>query len=244
MILKNKCAIVTGASSGIGADLCRALISKGAIVHALARRADRLQTLQQELGKHFIPVPLDITDYQALEDWVDRTFNAKESPSAETSLTPDILVNNAGLGYFGNVDALPPEQWDTMIQTNLTSIFRLTRLIVPFMKQSSEVSHIINVASVAALIGNASLSGYNATKFGLKGFSEALMKELRNDHIKVTCIYPGSVATEFFDEHGGTHANMLRSADLADTLVHVLETPDNFLIDEITVRPLVPGKPK
>lgn len=244
MILKNKHAIVTGASSGIGAELCRALISKGATVHALARRADRLQALHQELGERLVPVPLDVTDYQALEAWIMNTFHTDVSAPTDSNNVPHILVNNAGLGYFGTVDALPPEQWDTMMQTNLTSIFRLTRLIVPLMKQNNEVTHIINVASVAALIGNPSISGYNATKFGLRGFSEALMKELRNDRIKVTCVYPGSVATEFFDEHGGTHANMLRSSDLANTLVHVLETPDNVLIDEITIRPLIPGKPK
>lgn len=236
MQLKGKTAIITGASSGIGADFSRALTEKGCRVYGLARRMERLDELQSRLGELFVPVVQDVNDYKGLEEWVEKTFSRKNSP--------DILVNNAGLGLFGAVDELSPEDWDAMIQTNLTSVFRLTRLVVPFMKQADSVSHIVNIASVAGLIGNPNISGYNASKFAIRGFSEALMKELRNDRIKVTCIYPGSIATEFFEKHGGTHPNMLQGKDVASTLVHILETPDNFLIDEITVRPLIPKPPQ
>ena len=261
MQLNGKTAIVTGASSGIGAELSEALVNKGCRVYGMARRVDRLEQLQDRLGKLFIPISMDITQYDILEQWVADSFRQPDhdpasktggqSGSEQTSnrdemvpAAPDILINNAGLGFFGPVDELPPEQWDTMIETNLTSIFRLTRLIVPLMKSSGSTSHIVNIASVAGLIGNPNISGYNATKFALRGYSESLMKELRNHKIKVTCIYPGSIATEFFDQHGGTHGNMLRGKDVADTLVHILETPDNFLIDEITVRPLIPKPPQ
>lgn len=232
MQLEGKIAIVTGASSGIGAEFSKALTQKGSRVYGLARRTDRLEKLQSELGSRFMPVTLDINDHEEVEKWVDETFSS--------SPLPDILINNAGLGIFGAVDELRPDQWETMIQTNLTSVFRLTRLIVPLMKKSDTTNHIINIASVAGLLGNPNISGYNASKFGLRGFSEALMKELRHFHIKVTCMYPGSIATEFFEEHGGPHPYMLQSSDVAQTVIHILETPDNFLIDEITLRPLVP----
>ncbi len=235
MDLQGKSAIVTGASSGIGAEFSKALTEKGCRVYGIARREERLEDLRARLGDLFVPAVMDVNDFEAVEDWVGTTFSSEK--------VPDVLVNNAGLGLFGAIDQLPPEDWDLMIQTNLTSIFRLTRLIVPLMKNSASVNHIVNIASVAGLIGNPNISGYNATKFAVRGFSEALMKELRNFRIKVTCIYPGSVATEFFENHGGTHSNMLQGKDVANTLIHILETPDNFLIDEITVRPLIPKPP-
>ncbi len=255
MQLNGKTAIVTGASSGIGTEFSRALIAKGCHVFGLARRGDRLQQLADRLGELFTPVILDINDYEKVEKWVRNTFSASSgtkspgsaglgSPNASSPYSsPDILINNAGIGAFGAVDELSHEQWDMMIQTNLTAVFRLTRLIVPLMKQHAATTHIVNIASVAGLIGNPNISGYNASKFGLRGFSEALFKELREYRIKVTCIFPGSIATEFFDDHGGTHPNMMQGSDVANTLIHILETPDNFLIDEITLRPLIPKPP-
>lgn len=112
------------------------------------------------------------------------------------------------------------------------------------MKKSGRGSHILNIASVAGLLGNPQLSGYNASKFAVRGFSEALFKELRYDQIKVTCMYPGSIATSFFEKAGAdTHKNMMQGSDVADTLVHIIETPDNFLINEIMLRPLNPKNP-
>lgn len=249
MELNGKTAIVTGASSGIGAEFSKALTGKECLVYGIARRTGRLEQLKSELGDLFIPVTLDVNDHENVENWVAETFSQngsspKESSGTGTASEPDILINNAGLGLFGAVDELSPEDWDVMVQTNLTSVFRLTRLMVPMMKASGSTNHIVNIASVAGLLGNPNISGYNATKFALRGFSEALMKELRNFRIKVTCIYPGSIATGFFDEHGGTHPNMLQGKDVANTLIHILETPDNFLIDEITMRPLIPKPPQ
>ncbi|MGF1669334.1 MAG: SDR family oxidoreductase [Balneolaceae bacterium] len=238
MNLSGKTAIVTGASSGIGTAFTHALVQKGATVYGLARRLNKLQDIKEQLGNKFIPVQIDITDYNMLKKWVDSVF--------DNNSEPDILINNAGLGFFSNVEDLPVEDWNVMVQTNLTGIFYLTRLFVPLMKKNPSTCHIINIASVAGLIGNPQISGYNATKFGVRGFSEALFKELRYDKIKVTCMFPGSIATEFFDKAAGTgtHSNMMQPADVANTLVHILETPDNFLINEITLRPLNPKSPE
>jgi NADP-dependent 3-hydroxy acid dehydrogenase YdfG len=238
MELKNKIAIVTGASSGIGTSFSEKLVAEGATVYGLARRIDKLNEIQEHLGKRFIPVRMDITRPELIETWVKNTFSNK--------ITPHILINNAGLGYFGNVEDLSLDEWKTMVDTNVNGVFYLTRLIVPLMKRSSDYSHIINIASVAGLLGNPQISGYNATKFALRGFSEALFKELRYDKIKVSTMFPGSIATHFFDNATGgeTHPNMMNPSDVADTLIHLLKTPDNLLINEITMRPLNPKNPE
>lgn len=237
MDIKGKIAIVTGASSGIGAQFSKTLSENGATVYGLARRKDRLNKLRKEIGDYFIPVKLDVTEQGSVESWVNETFSSDH--------TPDILINNAGLGLFGPVDEIPLQDWKTMIDVNLNGVFYLTRSIVPLMKKAETHSHIINIASIAGLLGNPNLSGYNATKFAVRGFSEALFKELRYDKIKVSCMFPGSIATSFFDNAEGmdTHENMMQPEDVANTVLHLLNTPDNFLINEITMRPLNPKNP-
>lgn len=238
MNLQSKIAIVTGASSGIGAEFSKMLTEGGATVYGLARSGNKLEEIKSHLGDSFIPVIMDITKYELVEDWVKKTFN--------DSHLPDILVNNAGLGYFADVDDLSLEQWHTMLDVNLSGVFYITRLITPLMKKNKAVCHIANIASVAGLMGNPQISGYNATKFGLRGFSESLFKELRFDGIKVTCFFPGSIATNFFNsiEAIKLHQNMMQPVDVANSLKYVLETPDNFLINEITMRPLNPKPPQ
>ena len=238
MDLADKIAIVTGASSGLGQAFSEKLIEKGATVYGLARSEDKLNKLHEEFGNRFQPVTLDITDHESIEDWVDSTFSEDHSP--------DILINNAGLGLFGDVDELGLDEWHKMINTNLSGIFYMTRQITPHMKENENICHIVNIASIAGKIGNPKMTGYNATKFGVRGFSESLFKELRYDGIKVTCFYPGSVNTHFFDSIDGadTHPNMMQPQDIAKTMADVLETPDNFLINEVVMRPLNPKPPE
>lgn len=238
MKLKSKIAIVTGANSGLGAAFSKALIEKGALVYGLARRKSALDKISNELGDSFIPVIQDVTDAHKLEHWVKHTFNEEHSP--------DILINNAGLGIFGETDQLRLKDWQDMINTNLSAVFYLCRLIIPFMKKKDTINHIINIGSIAGKVSNPKFSGYNASKFGLAGFSESLMKEVRYDKIKVTCLFPGSTETHFFEKNTymDAHSNMLKPKDVADTLIHVLETPDNFLINEVVMRPLNPKPPK
>lgn len=236
MNIDTKIAIVTGASSGIGMAFSHALTEKGASVYGLARSTDTLRKMHTELGNSFIPVTIDITDHESIKEWVKETFSAKHQP--------DILINNAGLGRFGNVDELSLEDWESMIRTNLSGTFYMTRQLVPLMKKNESVCHIVNIASIAGKIGNPQLTGYNASKFGVRGFSEALFKELRYDGIKVTCFYPGSIATDFFrGAKMDSHPNMMHPDEVAQVLINVLETPDNFLINDITMRPLNPKPP-
>jgi len=237
MELATKTAIVTGASGGLGTAFSRALIEKEATVYGLARSTDKLEHLEHQLGPSFKPVTIDITNKETIDRWISQAFGDKRQPN--------ILINNAGLARFANVDALSPEDWEMMIQTNLSGVFYMTRKIVPLMKENDGTSHIINIASIASKVGSPQLSGYNASKFGLRGFSEALFKELRYDRIKVTCFCPGSIATDFFSKANNTesHDNMMQPDEVAQVLINILETPDNFLINDITMRPLNPKHP-
>lgn len=232
MKINNKIAIVSGAGSGLGAALASVLVAGGAKVYGLARNIEKLNAIREELGNSFIPVEMDVTDPQATIAWVAKTFS--------DSHIPDILVNNAGAGYFSKIDQLPLERWHAMINTNLNGMFYLTTSIVPMMKQSANTCHIINIGSILGKTNRAKTAAYSATKYGVQGFSEALYKELSRHKIKVTCVNPGSIATHFFDDSGVLpHPSYLQPNDIAELIVKIIETPDNFLVDEITLRPLI-----
>lgn len=234
MNINGKNAIITGASSGLGAALAAALVAKGATVFGLARNAEKLQHIQQNLGDKFIPVVMDISDQKTVAQWTNTTFSESKYPT--------ILVNNAGVGYLKKLGDLSMEEWHEMINTNLNGTFYLTSAISPFMKQNSENCHILNIGSILGKTTSATSAAYSATKYGMQGFSEALFKELRGHHIKVTCVNPGSIDTHFFTDSGiEPHSNMLQPNEVSELLVHLLETPDNLLVDEITLRPLNPG---
>ncbi len=236
MNLHTKIAIVTGASRGIGAAFAGSLVAKGVKVYGLGRNADSLTIIRDRLGDSFVPVHMDITDQKEIAKWIANTFSDTHSP--------DILVNNAGAGFLSKIDELPLEQWHRMINTNLNGIFYITSQLVPFMKRNKGTCHIINIGSILGKIGKAKSSAYCATKFGILGFSEALYQELRYDKIKVTCLNPGSIETRFFESSGvEPNHHMLQPKDVADILIHILETPDNLLVNDITVRPLIPKSP-
>jgi len=232
MIIEKKIAIVSGASSGLGAALADVLVAGGAKVYGLARSKEKLNAIQKKLGNAFIPVEMDVTDPQATIAWVKKTFS--------DSYIPDILINNAGAGYFSKIDQLPLERWHAMINTNLNGMFYLTTSIVPMMKKSANACHIINIGSILGKTNRAKTAAYSATKYAVQGFSEALYKELSRHKIKVTCVNPGSIATHFFDDSGILpHPTYLQPKDIAELIIKIIETPDNLLVDEITLRPLI-----
>ncbi|MES3629529.1 MAG: SDR family oxidoreductase [Longimonas sp.] len=237
MTLTDRVALVTGASSGLGQEISEQLIEAGATVYGLARSEDRLQALQDAHGDAFVPCPADVRDQEAVE----AVFEQIKSDAGRL----DILVNNAGLGRFGPVDEMPVDDWDVQHDTNLRGLYICTRTAVPIMRAQNEETgfggHIVNVASIAGLIGNPNISAYNATKFGVRGFSQALMKEVRDAGIRVSCLYPGSIETEFFDRAGVDMTdNPLRAKDVAATVMHVVQAPENHLISEVVLRPLRP----
>ncbi len=237
MDLTDAVAVVTGASSGLGTRFSESLIDRGATVCGLARSTDKLEALQDDLGEAFRPISCDVRD----EEQVAEAFDTVREESGRI----DVLLNNAGLGQFGPVDDLPIDEWDVQMDTNLRGVFLCTREAVPTMREQNEETgfggHIVNIASIAGLLGNPNLTAYNASKFGLRGFSESLMKEVRDDGIRVTCLYPGSIETNFFDVAGVDMTdNPLQPEDVAATVMHVLESPTNHLISEVVMRPLRP----
>jgi NAD(P)-dependent dehydrogenase (short-subunit alcohol dehydrogenase family) len=237
MNLTGKVVVVTGASAGLGAHFCEILVAKGSKVYGLARRKNVLDEMSVALGPFFKGMECDVSD----EAMVKETFESILKWEGRI----DVLVNNAGLGIFGPADEVTVDEWDLQMNVNLKGVFLCTRAVLPAMKAQNEESgfggHIVNISSVAGLLGNPNLSTYNVTKFGLKGYSEALFKEVRQDGIKVSCFYPGSIQTEFFDKAGlPISANPMTSDQVGSTLIHVLETPDNYLITEVVMRPLRP----
>ena len=236
MKLPNKTAIITGASGGLGKAIAAALIAKKTEVYGIARNQEKLKIIQKQLGPLFHPVPLDITDGDKLTRWIVTEFDINNPP--------DILINNAGLGSFGKIDKMPTEEWLAMMDVNVKGMYLITSALTPFFKQNPSSTHIINIGSILATTARAEGSAYCATKYAVRGFSEALFKELRSENIKVTCVNPGSINTSFFESSNiKAHQNMLSPKDLANTIVHILETPDNMLINEITIRPLDARKP-
>lgn len=235
MDLSNRIAVVTGASRGLGRHICQSLVEAGARVFGMARSFEDLRSVRDDLGEPFVPVACDVTDLAQVHTAFERV--RKEAGRC------DVLVNNAGVARFAGIDDQSPEDWHLQVDTNLSGVFACTRAAVPLMKAQNDadgfVSHIVNIASIAGLVGTPSLSAYNATKFGVRGFSDAVMKELRPHGIKVSCLYPGSIDTGFADEAGTSgNPNAMAPESVAETVLHVLGTPDGTLLSEVVMRPM------
>lgn len=226
MDLKGQLAIVTGASKGIGLATVNTLLKAGCKVAAWSRSPMALTHAQLK------SYPVDVKVYSSVEKGFKATCSDFET-------TPSILINNAGLGFEAPLDELSMERWHTMFQTNVDGIFYCTRLALPSMKKEGK-GHIINISSIAGMTGIPGMTGYCATKYAVRGLSQALFKEVRKFGVKVTCIYPGSVQTSFFDEIPSVEVSneMMQPEDIASTIVHCLTSPDNYHHVDIEVRPL------
>ncbi len=233
MELTNKTAVVTGISKGIGFELCKLLLSKGAQVFGLGR------TQNEELNAHpsFHFVTCDVQS----SDSVRSAFEKVYAISSEVH----VLVNNAGLGYFGNLEDMDEALWHQMFDTNVNGIFYCCKQVLAQMKNTG-IGHIFNISSIAGLEGMAQVSGYCASKWAVKGLSESLFKEVREYGIKVTCVYPGSTKTDFFRNSPGIqpHDYMLMPQDIALMMVQAMEMPPNFHSVNLEIRPLQPKGPK
>ncbi len=228
MELKNKIAVVTGVSKGVGLEVVKQLLEKGTIVAGWGRTAPELK----HENFHFFACDV------AVEDQVEKAYAATVE-----RLGSDIriLVNNAGFGVAGKFEEMSSEDWKSMFDTNVHGIFYVSKRLVPAMKAADE-GHILNVASIAGLNGVANFAGYVGTKHAVKGISHSMYMELRDFGIKVSTIYPGSIQTNFFDNIEGTkvNENMMRPEDVALTILQTLETHPNYFVADVECRPLRP----
>ncbi len=211
MSLEGKVVLITGASSGFGADSARRFAREGAKVVLAARRIDRLQDIAEEIqnaGGEALAVPVDVanrTDIALMMDAVLEIYGHI-----------DILFNNAGFGRLDWLENLSSERdIETQIAVNLTGLIRVTRAALPHMLKRGE-GHIINMSSVAGWTAAPLYSVYAATKFGVRGFTDALRREVRPFGIRVSGIYPGPARTEF-GQHTGSE-KFKAAADLPDWL--------------------------
>lgn len=240
--LDGKVALITGASSGIGEASALALAADGAKVVLAARRLDRLEKLVSQIkdsGKEAIAIPTDITDQAQITEMVQKA-NANFG-------SVDILINNAGVMLTGFVDGADTSDWRRMVDIDLLGLMYATHAALPIMKAQGS-GHIINIASVAGRQTFANFAVYNAVKFGVVAFSEALRKEVYQNKIRVTVIEPGAVATELTDritdqeskqQVEGMYQSItpLESEDIANAIVYAVTQPARVNVSEILIMP-------
>lgn len=230
--MNGKVALVTGASEGIGKEIARQLVARGVRVGMLARSRDRLEAAAAELGEGALALPGDVTRPADLEQAVSRL--------EERFGGLDYLVNNAGVGVFKPVHELSLEEWRRVLETNLTGPFLATRAAVPAMQRRGG-GHVVNIGSLAGKNAFAGGSAYNASKFGLIGFSEAAMQDLRYLGIRVSTVLPGSVNTAF----GGNRAEAewkIQPEDVAEAVLYVLQSNPRFMPGQLELRPSRPPR--
>ncbi|HET7101467.1 MAG TPA: SDR family oxidoreductase [Terriglobia bacterium] len=239
--LRDKVAIVTGGTRGIGFSIARRLLAEGAKVFICGRNAEHLKAALKTLGKQFSAnVDGIAAEMRRYEDCRKVVQGATEKFGGI-----DILVNNAGLGYFKPVDQLTPEEWDETIETNLSGVFYCCREAIPLLRKRGG-GYIFNISSLAGTNPVAGGSAYNASKFGLNGFSEAMMQDVRHDGIRVSYIMPGSVDTDFGAAPGSKPRASwkLTGDDIAKAVVDLYRFPKTALASRIEMRPSQPPKKK
>ena len=237
--LKDKVAVVTGGSRGIGFAIADRLAAEGAKVVVCARNPKRLkQAVQQLTERHANSLSGLAVDVRRYEDCRQLMKHA-----AETFGGIDILVNNAGVGLFKPVDQITPQEWDELLATNLSGVFYCVREVVPWMRKRGG-GYIFNISSLAGVNPFKGGAAYNASKFGLNGFSEAIMQDLRYDGIRVSYIMPGSVDTDFSGLPGSKPRSgwKLTSEDIAKAVVDLAVYPGTSLASRIELRPSQPPR--
>ncbi|HEY6660066.1 MAG TPA: SDR family oxidoreductase [Pyrinomonadaceae bacterium] len=236
MELTGKTAIVTGGTRGIGRAIGKSLVSAGAKVAITARNEKEIAGAVAKLNElgNAAGYVCDVRDY----DQVKSVF----ANIAKDFGGVDILVNNAGIGIFAPVESMSVEDFRAVLETNVFGVFYCCHEAIPLMKQRGG-GYIINISSLAGTNAHPKMAAYNASKFGLNGFSEALMQEVRHDGIKVSYIMPGSVNTEFGgDEPSDEKSWQLQPDDIARVVLNLLQYPDRSLPSRVEIRPSRPPK--
>jgi NADP-dependent 3-hydroxy acid dehydrogenase YdfG len=244
MDINGKTVIVTGASSGIGEATAIKLGELGAKVAIVARRRERLEKLAVQIeksGGQALVIEADITDKKICQELVEEVL--KEWNKI------DILINNAGVMLLGPTAKAPLEEWERMISVNLLGLLYMTYAALPNMRKAGS-GHLVNISSVAGRTARAGSAVYNATKWGVNAFTEALRQELVSDKLKIrtTLIEPGAVETELtshnrpevqetLKERFKGMDKKLQSEDIAAAILYALSQPEHVNVNEILIRP-------
>lgn len=238
MNLNGKVAIVTGGTKGIGRAIAEALVREGMSVCVGARKEKEVEATVSELNEagegRAAGAVCDVRHYEEVAALIEHTV-------AEFGGV-DVLVNNAGIGVFGRVEDLSPEDFRAVLETNLFGVYYCCHEAIPQMKKRGG-GYIINISSLAGTNAHPEMAAYNASKFGLNGFSEALMQEVRHDNIKVSYVMPGSVNTAFGDDEPSAEKSwQLQPADIARVVVDLLHHDERSLPSRVEIRPSRPLK--
>lgn len=228
--------MVTGATRGIGRAIAEHLLRAGAAVAICGRSQESVDRavaeMKQSTGGDVFGAPADVSDW----DQVARFFGAVESRFGSL----DILVNNAGVGVFRPIQDMSRADWDRTVNVNLTGAFYCCHHALPLMRKRDS-GYIIQISSLAGINAFAGGAAYNASKFGLNGFSEAIMQDLRYENIRVSYIMPGSVDTGFTSSPD--HADWkIAPVDIAEIVLSLLRMPSRTLVSRVEVRPSKPKK--
>ena len=234
--VKGKVAYITGGSKGIGFGIAKTLLDNGMHVAISSRTMEAAKQAAASLSA-------DSSRILALQSNVSSL--ADETKAIQATLDyfgqMDVLVANAGVGHFASIESITEEQWKETIDTNLTGVFNSVKAGIEALKQSK--GYIITIASLAGTNFFENASAYNASKFGLVGFTQAVMLDLRKYGIKVTTIMPGSVATHF-NNHIPNDADAwkIQPEDIGQMVADLLQMNPRTLPSKIEVRPSMPGK--
>ena len=232
--LAGKIAFVTGGSKGIGYAITEALIAQGASAAVVGRDREALDRASARLGSNVLTIEGDARSSEDMRRAIDQTAGRFGGL--------DVLVNNAGVGAFANVADMRIEDWQTILETNLSGVFYCCRAAIPHMRRRGG-GWILNISSLASTNPFPGGAAYAASKAGLNAFSEALMQELRYDGIRVSYLLPGSVATGFGGRGTPGQADWkVQPEDVAQVVIDLLTMPERSLPSRVELRPSQPPK--
>lgn len=235
--IQNKVALITGGTKGIGYGIAESLMKQGVHVAITSRSASSAETVAQQLnsnsknGAKAIGIQADVKDFESQQQAVKTVLNQFGQL--------DIVVANAGVGHFANIEDTTLEQWHDTIDTNLSGVFYSIKSSVEALKKSK--GYFITISSLAGTNFFANGSAYNASKFGVTGFTQAVMLDLRKYDIKVSTIMPGSVATHFNGHTpNDSDAWKIQKEDIGELVVDLIKMNPRTLPSKIEVRPTMP----
>ncbi len=230
--LTGKVAIVTGSTKGIGRAIAEHLLEAGASVVVNARSARDVETAADALGERALGIVADVGDASQCQRLVDATV--------ERFGRLDVLVNNAGLGIFKSISEMTVDEWKLQVDVNLGGVFYCSKAALPHLSVTSD-GFIINIASLASRNPFAGGTGYNASKFGVLGLTEAMMLDVRYDDVRVSIVMPGSVDSYFNDRQQVPERTWrLHVDDCAAAVLQVLSYPKEAHVSRIEMRPSQP----